>query len=58
MDKQNCPKSLGVSKICSKGVVYSNTDLPQEARKISNNLNLHLKELEKEQTKPKTNRRK
>jgi len=36
--------------------VYNNTDLPQEGRKISNNnLILHLKKLEKEQTKPKTN---
>lgn len=35
--------------------VYSNSGLPQEARKISNNVTLHLKELAKEQqTKPKT----
>ena len=39
--------------------VYSNTSLPQETRKISNNLSLHLKELEnEEQTKPKVSRRK
>ena len=39
--------------------VYSNTILPQKTRKISNNLTLHLKELEKEeQTKPKVSRRK
>lgn len=34
----------------TKREVYSNTGLPQETRKISNNLTLHLKELEKEQT--------
>ena len=32
--------------------------LPQETRKISNNLTLHLKELQKEKTKPKVSRRK
>ena len=43
----------------SKREVYSNTSLPKETRKISNNLVLHLKELEKEeQTKPKVSRRK
>ena len=43
----------------SKREVYSNIGLYQEARKISNNLTLHLKELEKQQcTKPKTSRRK
>ena len=43
------------SKSCSKREVYSNTILSQEIRKISNNLNLHLKQLEKEeQTKPKS----
>ena len=50
---------MGCSKSCSKRVVYSNTVLPQETRKISNNLNLHLKQLEKEkQTKSKVSRRK
>ena len=29
--------------------VYSNTDLSQETRKISNNQTYHLKELEKEE---------
>jgi len=49
---------LGYSKSGSKGEVYSNTYLPQKARRISNNLTLHLKELEKgKQTKPKTSRR-
>ena len=50
---------MGCSKSSYKREVYSNTILPQETRKISNNLTLHLGELEKEeQTKPKVNRRK
>ena len=49
---------MGCSKSSSKREVYSNTGLPQETRKISNHLILHLKELEKEKTKPKTSRRK
>ena len=50
---------MGCSKSRSKREVYSNTILPQETRKISNNLTLYLKELEKEeQTKPKISRRK
>ena len=50
---------MGHSKISSKREVYSSTILPQETRKISNNLTLHLKQLEKvEQTKPKVSRRK
>ena len=49
---------MGCSKCSYKREVYSNTSLPQETRKISNNLNLDLKELEKEQTKPKVSRRK
>ena len=51
---------MGYSKSRSKREFYSNTILPQEARKISNKQsNLHLKELEKEeQTKPKVSRRK
>ena len=50
---------MGCSKSSSKREVYSNTILPQETRKISNNLTLQLKELEKEeQTKPKVSRRK
>ena len=50
---------MGCSKTSSKREVYSNTILPQETRKISNSLTLHLKELEKEeQTKPKVSRRK
>ena len=47
------------SKSSSKREVYSYKSLPQETRKISNNLTLHLRELEKEeQTKPKISRRK
>ena len=42
----------------SKREAYSNTILPRETRKISNNLTLHLKKLEKEQLKPKVSRRK
>ena len=40
------------AKACSqKREVYSNTILPQGTRKISNNLTLHLKQLEKEEQK-------
>ena len=49
---------MGHNKSSSKREVYSNTILPQETRKISNNLTLHLMQLEKEQTKPKVSRRK
>ena len=38
--------------------VYSNTSPPQETRKSSNKLILHLKQLEREQTRPKVSRRK
>jgi len=50
-------KSMGCTKSSSKRENYSATSLPQEIRKISNNLNLHLKQLEKEQTKSKVSRR-
>ena len=57
--KHNGSKPLGCSKSCTKREVYHNIGLPQEARKISNSLILHLKELAKEQqTKPKASRRK
>ena len=50
---------MGCGKSSSTRDVYSCTSLPEETRKISNNLTLHLKELEKEeQTKPKVSRRK
>ena len=49
---------MGCTKSSSKRENYSATSLPQEIRKISNNLNLHLKQLEKEkQTKSKVSRR-
>ena len=47
------------SKSSSKREVYNNSISPQETRKISNNLTLHLKQLEEgEQRKPKVSRRK
>ena len=49
---------MGCNKSSSKREVYSHTGLPQEIRKISNNLIFHLKELGREQTKPKVSRRK
>ena len=50
---------MGHSKSSSKREVYSDTSSPLEIRKFSNNLTLHLTELEKEeQTKPKVSRRK
>ena len=50
---------MGCSKSSSKREGYSYTSLSKETRKISNNLTLHLKELEKEkQTKPKVSGRK
>ena len=43
----------------AKGKVHSNTGLPQETRKKSNNLTPHLKQLEKEEMKkPRFGRRK
>ena len=50
---------MGHSKSSSKREVYSDTSSPLEIRKFSNNLTLHLTELEKEeQTKSKVSRRK
>ena len=46
-------KSLGCSKRGSKRETYSNTGLLQKARKISNNLTLHLKEPEGKKRKKK-----
>ena len=51
--KHNNPKSMGCSKTSSKKEVYGNTVLSQEKRKISNNLTLHPKQLEKEEQNPK-----
>ena len=46
------------SKRSSKRKVYSNKIVPQETRKIFNNLTLHVKQLEKEkQTKPKVSKK-
>ena len=51
--KHDDPKPMGCSKSSSKKEVYNKIILPQE-RKISNNLTLHLEEIEKEeQTNPK-----
>ena len=45
---------MGYSKSGGKREVYRNTGLPQETRKISNHLPLHVKKPEKEeQMKPK-----
>ena len=51
---------MGYSKSSSKREVYSYTSLPQETRKISNKQSnlTDLKQLEKEQRKPKVSRRK
>ena len=49
---------MGCSKSSSKTEIYSNTILPQETTNISNNLTLHLKELEKEEQKTPNVRRK
>ena len=49
---------MGCSKNSFNREVYSNILLPQETRNISNNLTLHLQQLEKEeQTKPKVSQR-
>ena len=50
---------MGFSKSSAKGKVHSNTSLPQETGAKSNNLTLHLKQLEKEEMKnPRVSRRK
>ena len=44
MTRYDTPKPMGCSKIHSKRKVYSNTSLPQETRKSSNeNLNFTAK---------------
>jgi len=53
----NNPKPMGHCKSSPKGKVHSNTGLPQETRKKSNNLTLHLKQLEKEDMKSPINSR-
>ena len=50
---------MGHCKSSAKGKNHSITGLPQETRKNSNNLTLHLKQLEKEEMKnPRVSRRK
>ena len=50
---------MGHCKSSAKGKIHSITGLPQETRKKSNNLTLHLKQLEKEEMKnPMVSRRK
>ena len=52
-------KLMGCKKSSSKKEIQSSTILPQEKRETSNNLTLHLKQLEKEEkTKPNVSRRK
>lgn len=51
-------QSYGMQQTSFKREVHSNKCLPQEIRKISNNLTLYFKELEKEQMTPKVNGRK
>ena len=56
--KHNDQKPMERSKSSSRSEVQSNAILPQETRKISNSLNLHLKQIQKEQTKSKVSGRK
>ena len=57
--RENNPKPKGHNKSSFEREIDSNMILTQGARKISNNIILHLKQSEKEeQTEPKVNRRK
>ena len=49
--KTQQPKPVGHCKSSAKAKVHSNTGITQETRKKSNNLTLHLKQLEKEEMK-------
>ena len=50
---------MGHYKSSAKRKVHSNTGIPQETRRKSNNLTLHLKQLEKEEMEnPRVSRRK
>ena len=50
---------MGYCNSSAKGKVHSNTGLPPETRKKSNNITLHLKQLEKEEImNPRVGRRK
>lgn len=48
-EKHNAQNSVEHNKSSPKKKIYSNAHLPQKARKISNNLSLHLNELGREQ---------
>ena len=57
--KYDNPKPMGFSKSSAKRKVHSNVSLPQETREKSNNVTLHIKNLEKEEMKnPKVSRMK
>ena len=57
-EKHNTQKSIGCSISSSKREVYNNKSFLKEHNKPQiSNLIYHLKELEKEQTKPKVSRR-
>ena len=47
--KHNDPKPMGHSKSSSKMDIYSDRRLFQKTRKISKNLSLHVKKLDKEE---------
>ena len=49
---------MGCSKSSYKREVYSNTSLRKQEKSQINNISLHLKQLEKGQTKPKVSGRK
>ena len=49
--KYDNPKPMGFSKSSAKRKVHSNVSLPQETREKSNNVTLHIKNLEKEEMK-------
>ena len=49
--KMKTQQPVGHCKSSAKGKVHSNTGIPQETRKMSNNLTLHLKQLEREELK-------
>ena len=52
-------KTYGIRQNSAKREIHSNTSLPQETRETSNNLTLHIKQLEKEEMKtPRISRRK
>ena len=47
--KHNNPKPMGYSKSSAKREAYSNSILPRETGKTSNNLILYLEKLDKEE---------